>query len=209
MEEVYAAIIGAIASFIGSMFVFFWYKKDIKIRLKEIELKEEGIERSQEEFQESLKIKQIEIDNVKEELNIQLENLKQNQLISVINKRLDAYPKLWEVFITYGLHWEYEKKEYNYEWARNYIDELRDCNKKYGVFFSQDVYNSFYELRIGLMRVLEKFENNEKVDIKECSSLYNIITIGTPNSKALSVVMKDDLGSYGNSIIQMRPKKTY
>ena len=192
MNELYTALIAAFVSIIGTTVTLISVRGNLKIKLNELKIRKDEIV-----------LKQKDIENAAKNIESEFEKLKQMQLSEIIKKRLEVYPMLWEVLITYGTEWFFEGKQYNYEWAKNYLNALNACNKRCGVFFSQDVYLSFHVLRTSLSEIVKRFNANDYVTQEECESLYDIITDGTLNCAPLSTSLKDDLGSYSTSIIQM------
>jgi len=191
MNELYTALIAGGVSIIGTIVTYISIKGNLKAKISELKIRESEII-----------IKQKEFENTAKNIELHLESLKQNQLSEIVKKRIEVYPKLWKIIITYGTEWVFEEKEYNIEWAKNYLNELREYNKEYGVFFSQEVYNSFFYLRHGLTKIIKNHKLNNTISQSECSDLYKIIINLTTMCEPLSVVMKDDLGSYSKSIIQ-------
>jgi len=191
MNGLYTALIAGGVSIIGTLVTYISVKGNLKAKINELKLKESEII-----------IKQKEFENTAKNIELHLETLKQNQLSEIVKKRINVYPKLWKIIISYGTEWVFEEKKYDIEWAKNYRNELREYNKEYGVFFSQEVYNSFFYLRQGLTKIIKKHTLNNTISQSECAKLYELIINITTMCEPLSVVMKDDLGSYSKSIIQ-------
>jgi hypothetical protein len=53
-------------------------------------------------------------------LKAKVVELEQLQLKEVLAKRMEAYPKLWQVLLTYGRNWIIEGKARNADWAREF-----------------------------------------------------------------------------------------
>ncbi len=181
-----AALVAGVISLVGILVNYFISKNQIKHKIREVEIKEE-----------ELKINQK---NLKREI----EELKQTQMQSIIEKRLEAYPKLWSIHIRYETNWSYEKKKKDSNWAQKYVKELNDFNVEYGLFFSQDLYAKFFELRRELYLAIDNTKP-ETLDIPEnfITNIRNIV-YGTDKNPGLSTIEKDDFGSYLNVVVARR-----
>lgn len=134
-----------------------------------------------------------------QKLELDFESLRQTQLRDILAKRMEAYPKLWSVILTYDLNWQLERKVIDKEWAKEFLTKLNQCNADYGVFFSQSVYSRFVEFREALINIERKLSNNEKADIQALGA----IATGDKVKPGLGTLLKDDLGSYMPTVFQL------
>jgi outer membrane murein-binding lipoprotein Lpp len=156
---------------------------------------------------EEIELKTKELDLAAERLERELDALRQAQLGQILAKRLDAYPRLWSVLLTYGLNWAIERKPRNEAWARKYLSELNQCNAQCGLFFSQSVYVAFHRLRAHLVEIDFKLSKGELLDEAEFTRLDTIVS-GVDGAPGLATYLKDDLGSYRPLMLQRRPGAT-
>ena len=90
--------------------------------------------------------------------------VQQTQFKEVLAKRIELYPKLWQIHIFYETHWVNERKPKTREWAEQYVVALNDFNLEGGVFFSEDLYRKFRELRDALYAAVDGTEPGSVVD---------------------------------------------
>jgi hypothetical protein len=124
------------------------------------------------------------------------ESLRQGHLKEILTKRMDAYPALWSVMLTYDLNWQIEGRTLDKEWAREFLLEINKCNAEYGVFFSERVYEEFHEFRETVIKIETKLSKAE--DITQDVSALGTIAL------RLGTRLKDDLGSYASTVFQLR-----
>lgn len=203
MIPLISALIAGLITLVGIIINYFISRKQINNSTQELKLKESELKSLQDKFKEEIRIKSIELDTTQKRLESELEELKQNQLQSIIEKRLEAYPKLWSIHIKYETNWTYEKKKKDKVWAEQYVKALNEVNVEYGLFFTQDLYEKFFELRKELYSAIDNADK-ETLKIPE-SQIINIrrIVYGH-NSPGLSTIEKDDLGSYINVAVARR-----
>ncbi len=205
MEKVtlISASLAAFISLVGIIVNFFISKNQIKNNTHELKLKELEINAIQENFKDEMSVKGKQLENTQKQLESELEELKQNQMQSIIEKRLEAYPMLWSIHIKYETNWTFEKKNKDRDWALEYVNALNEVNVKYGLFFTQDLYQKFFELRKELYLAINGADN-ETLEIPE-ELITNIrrIVYGY-NGPGLSTIEKDDLGSYINVAVAKR-----
>lgn len=151
-----------------------------------------------------LELKKQQIENAQKELAADIEGLRQSQYEQILAKRVEVYPKLWAIHITYETNWTIEAKPKNHEWAGKYLEALNEFNVNNGLFFSQDLYTMFHKLRTKLIEAKNSTAENENVS-KELTQEISFLVYGKQNDYlGLSYYEKDDLGSYGAAKIQLR-----
>jgi len=129
--------------------------------------------------------------------------VEQTQFQDVITKRIDLYPKLWRIHIHYETNWDLEEKPKTREWAQQYVTELNEFNLEGGVFFSQDLYVKFFDLRSQLYEAIKETEPNGTVNPSRAEAIREVV-YGTEGDPGLSTHLKDDLGSYRSVTLQRR-----
>jgi|GEM_PF-2354635 len=150
-----------------------------------------------------LELKAKEIDTTAKKIRSELDALQQTQFTEILKKRLDVYPKIWEIVIKYTLHWKSENKARDHQWAKDFLEQLTTFGAESGVFFSQAVYVRYSDLENVLIRIEKKMATGKNVDEFE---LYipDKIFIGENHEGGLATFLKDDLGSYRDVAIQAR-----
>jgi hypothetical protein len=133
------------------------------------------------------------------QLTAKLIELEQLQLQEVLAKRMEAYPKLWNVLLTYGRNWVIEGKPRDVEWSREFLRKLNECNAECGVFFSQPVYERFHAYRTALSEIADKLAVGTAVTAEEHQRLERI-SAGEDGKPGLGTQLKADLGSYRDTI---------
>lgn len=160
--------------------------------------------RIQHKFQaKELELKTKEFELITNQLTAEYESLKQSQYTEVLKKRMEIYPLIWGVMVDYMINWKLEGKSRNADWVNELLVAINKCNSSIGVFFSQDFYSKFATFRHILIGIKIKCDNGVPVsddDLQELDFLY----FGSKESSGLSAILKDDLGSYGESAIQKR-----
>jgi hypothetical protein len=151
-----------------------------------------------------LDLKKQEIETAQKELEGEIEGLRQSQYELILAKRVEIYPKLWAIHITFETNWTIEAKPKDREWACQYLDSLNQFNVENGLFFSQDLYRMFHKLRTKLIEAKNSTLNDEEVSA-DLTREIRFIVYGKKNEYlGLSYYEKDDLGSYGAAKIQRR-----
>jgi hypothetical protein len=89
------------------------------------------------------------------------------------------------------------------EWAQQYVTELSEFNLEGGLFFSQDLYVKFFDLRSQLYEAIKETEPNGTVNPSRTKAIREVV-YGTEGDPGLSTHLKDDLGSYGSVTLQRR-----
>lgn len=129
--------------------------------------------------------------------------LLQTQFKEVIAKRLEVYPALWRVLIHYESNWDHDGKPKTREWAEEYVARLNEVNLDAGLFFSQDLYLKFVQLRRALYAAIEVTEPGEHV---LDASAIRFAVYGRGGEPGLSTHLKDDLGSYRSGLLELRAR---
>lgn len=129
--------------------------------------------------------------------------LQQSQMASILAKRIETYPKLWSTHIRYETNWTFDGKPKDGNWARQYLAELNDFNVENGLYFSQNLYEKFAELRRNLMKAIADTREGELVDPQLAESIRTSV-YGDKDNPGLSTILKDDLGSYRGTALQIR-----
>lgn len=135
----------------------------------------------------------------------------QAQFREILQKRIEHYPELWAIHIGYETNWSLEGRRKDHEWARAYLEALNGFNLHCGVFFSEGVYKKFAELRSALHAAVEATAPGEAVHETQTAHIRSIVygSQGDPASgrspiPGLSTLVKDDLGSYRSTSLQLR-----
>src|SRR5919206_3114922 len=81
--------------------------------------------------------------------------VQQGLLQDILAKRIEIYPKLWCINIHFLTNWYFEGKPMTKEWAQQYVSALNEFNLEGGLFFSEDLYRKFAELRRLLYEAIE------------------------------------------------------
>ena len=129
--------------------------------------------------------------------------MQQAQFKDVIAKRIDLYPNLWRIHIKYETNWVLEGRSKSREWAEEYVSALNEFNLEGGVFFSQGLYNKFFQLRSFLYEAIRKTEPGEPVSQARVKAI-RFAVYGGGKVKGLATYEKDDLGSYSAVSLQRR-----
>lgn len=150
-----------------------------------------------------LELKAKEIDATVKKLHSELEVLQQTQFTEILKKRLEVYPKIWEIVMTHTLNWQSNNKVRDYQWVKEFLEQLTACSAEVGVFFSQAVYVRYIDLENILINLEKKLSEGVKVEEFELF-MPDRIFVGENNDGGLATFLKDDLGSYRDAIIQAR-----
>ena len=125
------------------------------------------------------------------------------QFNEVLKKRIKVYPKLWQIHIHYETNWDLDGKQKTGAWALEYRDALNRLNLEGGVFFSQALYDKFFDLRELLDEAAQETPPDGLVAEDKVDEIRSIV-YGRNGQPGLSTIEKDDLGSYRSSEIQRR-----
>ena len=196
-----SALIAGFVAFIGVIFTFISTKQQLKIQSQEMKLKQEQINQELKLKQDQLDIEKKKIENIRADIQKEITILHQNQLQEILKKRIEVYPHLWEIVTIHWQHHDNNKK--NLQWCNRFLNELKRCNEKYGVYFSQAVYKQFHVLYHELkgihidLKMLDTIIDNKHIDT------INILWYGSDEyGLGLASELKNDLGSYKLALIQ-------
>jgi hypothetical protein len=147
-------------------------------------------------------IKSKEIEYVAKRMAADLEALRQSHLHEITKRRIDAYPHLWKVLLTYNFNWKVVGRLRNAEWAQEHLQALNQVNADIGLFFSQRVYEQFNLYRARLIQIDRDFSEGRHVNESAFDALEEIIT-GRNGQPGLASYLKDDLGSYRDALLSI------
>ena len=126
----------------------------------------------------------------------------QAQFKDILTKRIELYPKLWHIHIQFETNWTFEGRPKTREWAEEYVSALNEFNLEGGLFFSQSLYEKFFELRDRLYKAIHRTQPTELVAESLTEEIRRIV-YGN-DGPGLSTYLKDDLGSYKQVTLQRR-----
>jgi hypothetical protein len=129
--------------------------------------------------------------------------VQQTQFSEILKKRMEVYPELWRIHIRYETNWDLAQKPKTGAWAREYVDALNELNLNAGVFFSQGLYEQFFDLRSELMEAARETPPDQIVAPDRAARIRSIV-YGASGRPGMSTVEKDDLGSYRSIELQRR-----
>ena len=145
-------------------------------------------------------IKAKEIEYVAKRMAADLEALRQAHLHEITKRRIEAYPYLWKLLVTYNFNWKVVGRLRNAEWAREHLQALNQVNSDIGLFFSQRVYEQFNRYRARLIQIERDFSEGRHVTESDFDALEEIVT-GKNGQPGLASYLKDDLGSYRDALL--------
>ena len=137
----------------------------------------------------------------RQQLKSEFESLRQSQFTEILKKRIEVYPKVWDIVLTYTINWNIEQKEHNRKWVSEFLSAINECHAEIGVYFSQAVYRKFHELQTELIDLERKFIKEGKITQQDIDRV-SVVFIGTGQTLGLATHLKNDLGSYGYAVIQ-------
>lgn len=194
--KIIAALIGAFSALLSAGIAYWWSHK---LKLKELALKEMELQHKYDTYLSNVEMKNREL---QESILLHQKNIAGNALAELIIKRLEYYPKLWKILLTYGKNWKFNGKIYDGEWAKEFLNEINDCNCECGVYFSKDVYMCFHNLRSKLYEISASCSKDCWVSDFQLNEV-NILLYGG-QSAGLCALMKDDLGNYQKTSLSVR-----
>ncbi|MCP4662103.1 MAG: hypothetical protein GY856_42415 [bacterium] len=131
------------------------------------------------------------------------EQNRQAQLLEILKKRIECYPPLWEILISYTINWPYKGTNRDWQWANAFLMELDSWNATYGLFFSHAARVKFIELRSFLLGIEGKLTDDESVTRSDFEEMYYILVgIEEKGEVGLDTHLRNDLGSYRIAAIQ-------
>lgn len=198
MPEIVAAVIGGFVGLFTALISSYLTNKNMRA-VSASDLQSRTVQLS----------KQLEAqsDQLKDEIAIRLEDLRQTQALEVLKKRLEVYPRLYGIIANYGRSWEVAGKPFNNAWAKEFRDALLACNADTGVFFSDNVYLAYGALRNKLDEVEAATRAGGVAKREHILEIYAIIRARDEwDGRGLGTFMKDDLGGFLLGAISMRRK---
>ena len=195
-SKIISAIIGAIVALISTSFAY-WFSH--RLKLKELALKELDLRHRYDTYLSNIEMKNREL---KESYQQNQESLTGGALSALTLKRIELYPKLWRVIITYGKNWKFNGNVHDGEWANKFLKEINDCNCECGVYFSKDVYLSFHKLRSKLHEISALCGKDDWLSDMQINEV-NILLYGDKEA-GLCALLKDDLGNYKETKLSIR-----
>jgi hypothetical protein len=127
---------------------------------------------------------------------------RQMQFGEVLKKRIEVYPKLWRIHITYETNWVLDQKLKTGAWAQDYLNELNTLNLDAGAFFSEPLYQKFNALRTELVEAARNTRPDQQV-ADECVNSIRSIVYGA-DGPGMATHEKNDLGSYQSPVISRK-----
>lgn len=132
-----------------------------------------------------------------------LDELKQAQITSIIQQRIDRYPSLWilcQESITLPAFWP-SHFEVPDGWASALSAALEDWHNKHGIFLSQTSYTALFHLRRKARYFADNADHGGTRARGPLNELSGIWSQGFKDDKGVShtnlaASMKNDLGSY-------------
>lgn len=162
--------------------------------------------------QTKLKIEEInsQADLKKLEISLESEIMRQAQMLEVVKKRIETYPKLYEIISVYGRNWEIEGKPRDLIWASSFLKALIEHNAVSGAFFSDVIYRWYGALRSRLETLVSELQERNVTE-DEMAEIYDVIR--GPKVKfcdeevqapGLGSLIKDELGSFITAVVSAR-----
>lgn len=131
-----------------------------------------------------------------------VDELTQDQFKDVLTKRMEIYPKLWNIAQTYVSNWEREGKPVDEAWARRLFRSLFEFHAEHGVFLSYGPYWCFEALRNEALTVVQRCEQGKEPTVDDLRKM-NRIVCGDPSasridfrSVGLADLLRGDLGGF-------------
>lgn len=121
-----------------------------------------------------------------------LDTSRQTQFQEIIKKRIEFYPKLWSIYISYETDWTLARKAKTREWAIEYLAQLADFNREGGIFFSQAAYVKFFELRRVLHQAVDETAPGEEISPELAAHIGATVYGSKLSGPGLSTHLKDD-----------------
>lgn len=137
----------------------------------------------------------------KHQVNSQIESLRQTQFTEIVKKRIEVYPKLWNIVLRYTTNWDIEGRPHDTSWVSSFLSAINECHAEIGVYFSQSVYEKFCNLRKALSDLEKKSRSGGKITEQDIRNISDIFS-GKDGTPGLATQLKNDLGSYRDTLIQ-------
>lgn len=136
-----------------------------------------------------------------------LHELAQVQIAEVLHQRMECYPSLWEL-CQKGISMPYLTSSLpGVGWEAGLSNALESWHAEHGVFLSEDCYRGLWHLR-KLARIFSSEPGSEDASLSRLKDLDAIWSHGFTdndgtNNPGLSVLLKNDLGSYGKAALSI------
>lgn len=185
-----STVIAALVTSLGVLITYLTTKQQLKLKLKEVNIK-----------QEELELERKKLESIGYELQKEMTILHQNQLQDILKKRIEVYPHLWEIITVHWQHFDNNKKDRS--WCKTFINELKRCNEQYGVYFSQAVYEQYHAFYMELKKIMLELETFGGIIDNTQISTIDLLWYGNEKyGLGLASQLKNDLGSYKIALIQ-------
>ena len=130
----------------------------------------------------SLRLTKTELQKIRTEL-LQLYSDK------LLDKRLDVYPRLYQLTSDFLKMIEFESEKFTQTKLREFRDELTKWDSEYAIFLSKNAGGKLYDFR---KRIIEEFNNKKEGELRSQDLINSLIT----QVEGLEVALKNDLGVY-------------
>jgi hypothetical protein len=141
-----------------------------------------------------------------------LDELTQTQFRDVQVKRIEVYPRLWQIVQTATSDRRRADRPVDAEWARNFFAALNSWHAEHGVFLSESAYRRFGDLRALLLAVVARCELGgapTSEDLEMADLIYSgdaTVPETDPRRYGLATWLKNDLGSYKVPAVAVAPR---
>ena len=115
-----------------------------------------------------------------------------------------AYPQIWKLFQSNISDRLIEGKLPSTTDVREFLSKLNECHAEFSAFFSQPVYEKFFQLRDGLMKLHGRVDEDHPVTWTDAEELERLWSGDTrANTPGFATKLKDDLGRYEVTAFQI------
>lgn len=207
--EILSALISALIALIGYLITTDKTRKELGVKKAELEIKTKTLNTQIESAANELKLKRDEMETLRSQLKQGLEDMRQEQFVEVLRRRLDAYPNIYYTLQKYNRIWRFSGAPLDHGWVKQFLDSILECNASYGILFSQSVYSSFADLRNILHDLEARLKDGGTATEEDLEKIDRVISgplndIKTKRGPGLGTHMKDELGSYRNIAISTK-----
>lgn len=192
-NEVTAAVIGGLAGLLTALFAALLTYRQQSSRLSHES--REAEKRLKAEESRATNAIDAQLRTARAEISTRFEELRQSQISELIRIRLKVYPQLYAVISDFGRSWTLRGKPYDKEWAASFLEKLLQCNAAIGVYFSDDVYVSYGELRDAVLRARDTTADGDEVNGQYVNDVLAIIR-NRYWGRGLGTYLKDDCGTF-------------
>jgi hypothetical protein len=132
-----------------------------------------------------------------QQINAQLDEVRQTQFKDILAKRIEVYPKLWQILQASLSDRLRTGESVNKRWAKQLLQGLLAWHSQNGIFLTQASYSRFAELRAEVLTIYRKCEKGQQPTNNDLERL-DVIWSGdaSKNKSGLATELKNDLGSY-------------